>query len=123
MGLQQTPPNSVVVSLALFLTAFVMMPTMEAVYDEALAPLIAEDIDEFEAFDRAQAPVRDSMLHHVRENDLRLLLALTEKPKVEVPEATPMRALMPAILNSELRRAFECRFLVLLPSTRSASCW
>src|SRR3546814_4842517 len=105
MGLQQTPPNSVVVSLALFLTAFVMMPTMEAVYDEALAPLVAEDIDEFEAFDRAQAPVRDFMLHHVRENDLRLFLDLTETPEVEGQEATPMRALIPAFMLSELRRA------------------
>ncbi|HMA15455.1 MAG: flagellar type III secretion system pore protein FliP [Bacteroidota bacterium] len=115
LGLQQTPPNSVVVSLALFLTAFVMMPTMEAVYDEALAPLIAEDIDEFEAFDRAQAPVRDFMLRHVRENDLRLFLDLTDTAEVEGPEATPMRALIPAFMISELRRAFEIGFLLFLP--------
>jgi len=115
MGLQQTPPNSVVVSLALFLTAFVMMPTMEAVYDEALAPLIAEDIDEFEAFDRAQAPVRDFMLRHVRENDLRLFMDLTDTDEVAGPEATPMRALIPAFMISELRRAFEIGFLLFLP--------
>ena len=115
MGLQQTPPNSVVVSLALFLTAFVMMPTMEAVYDEALAPLIAEDITEFEAFDRAQAPVRDFMLRHVRENDLRLFMDLADTAEVEGPEATPMRALIPAFMISELRRAFEIGFLLFLP--------
>ena len=115
MGLQQTPPNSVVVSLALFLTAFVMMPTMEAVYDEALAPLIAEDITEFEAFDRAQAPVRDFMLRHVRENDLRLFMDLSNVSEVEGPEATPMRALIPAFMISELRRAFEIGFLLFLP--------
>ena len=115
MALQQTPPNSVVVSLALFLTAFVMMPTMEAVYDEALAPLIAEDIDEFEAFDRAQVPVRDFMLRHVRENDLRLFMDLTDTAEVEGPEATPMRALIPAFMISELRRAFEIGFLLFLP--------
>ena len=115
LGLQQTPPNSVVVSLALFLTAFVMMPTMEAVYDDALAPLIAEDIDEFEAFDRAQVPVRDFMLRHVRENDLRLFLDLTDTAEVEGPEATPMRALIPAFMISELRRAFEIGFLLFLP--------
>lgn len=115
MGLQQTPPNSVIVSLALFLTAFVMMPTIEAVYDEALAPLIAEDIDEFEALDRAQAPVRDFMLNHVRESDLRLFLDLTETEAVENPEETPMRALIPAFMISELRRAFEIGFLLFLP--------
>ena len=115
MGLQQTPPNSVIVSLALFLTAFVMMPTLEAVYDEALEPLIAEDIDEFEALDRAQAPVRDFMLSHVRESDLRLFLDLTETEAVENPDETPMRALIPAVMISELRRAFEIGFLLFLP--------
>ncbi len=115
MGLQQTPPNSVVVSLALFLTAFVMMPTLEAVYDEALEPLIAEDITEFEALDRAQGPVRTFMLGHVRENDLRLFLDLTDTQEVEAPEATPMRALIPAFMISELRRAFEIGFLLFLP--------
>ncbi|MEO3429457.1 flagellar type III secretion system pore protein FliP [Pelagibius sp. CAU 1746] len=115
IGLQQTPPNSVVVSLALFLTAFVMMPTLEAVYDEALEPLIAEDITEFEALDRAQQPVRQFMLRHVRENDLRLFLDLTDTAEVEAPEATPMRALIPAFMISELRRAFEIGFLLFLP--------
>src|SRR3546814_10268601 len=71
--------------------------------------------DLFEAFDRAQAPVRDFMLHHVRENDLRLFLDLTETPEVEGPEATPMRALIPAFMISELRRAFEIGFLLFLP--------
>ena len=115
MGLQQTPPNSVVVSLALFLTAFIMMPTLEAVYDEALEPLIAEDITEFEALDRAQGPVRDFMLAHVRESDLRLFLDLTDTEVVEDPEETPMRALIPAFMISELRRAFEIGFLLFLP--------
>ena len=115
MGLQQTPPNSVVVSLALFLTAFIMMPTLEAVYDEALEPLIAEDITEFEALDRAQGPVRDFMLAHVRETDLRLFLDLTDTEAVEDPEETPMRALIPAFMISELRRAFEIGFLLFLP--------
>ena len=115
IGLQQTPPNSVIVSLALFLTAFVMMPTLEAVYDEALEPLIAEEITEFEALDRAQAPVRDFMLRHVRESDLRLFLDLTDTDAVEDPDATPLRALIPAFMISELRRAFEIGFLLFLP--------
>ncbi|MPZ09732.1 MAG: flagellar type III secretion system pore protein FliP [Kiloniellaceae bacterium] len=115
MGLQQTPPNSVIISLALFLTAFVMMPTLEAVYDQALEPLINEDITELEAFDRAQAPVHEFMLRHVRENDLRLFLDLSQAGEVEGPEVTPMRALIPAFMISELRRAFEIGFLLFLP--------
>ena len=115
IGLQQTPPNSVVVSLALFLTAFIMMPTLEAVYDEALEPLIAEEITEFEALERAQGPVRDFMLAHVRESDLRLFLDLTDTEVVEAPEETPMRALIPAFMISELRRAFEIGFLLFMP--------
>src|SRR3546814_10373223 len=91
------------------------MPTREAVDDEARAPLIAEDIDEFEAFDRAQEPVRNFMLRHVRENDLRLFMDIAETGEVEAPEATPMRALIPAFMISELRRAFEIGFLLFLP--------
>ncbi len=115
LGIQQTPPNSVLISLALFLTLFVMMPTLEAVYDEAVAPLIAEDIDEMEALDKATSPVRDFMLNHVREQDLGLFLDISKAEPVEEPEATPMRALIPAFMISELRRAFEIGFLLFLP--------
>ena len=104
IGLQQTPPNSVIVSLALFLTAFVMMPTLEAVYDEALEPLIAEEITEFEALDRAQAPVRDFMLRHVRESDLRLFLDLSGTPTPEGPEAIPLTVLVPDSSRPPRRR-------------------
>ena len=115
LGIQQTPPNSVLISLALFLTLFIMMPTLESVYDEALRPLIAEDIDELEALDRATEPVRDFMLSHVREQDLGLFLELSETPALAEPSETPMRALIPAFMISELRRAFEIGFLLFLP--------
>src|SRR5690606_8266317 len=69
LGIQQTPPNSVLISLALFLTLFVMTPTLEQIYDEAIQPLVAEDIDELTALDRAADPVRTFMLGHVREQD------------------------------------------------------
>ncbi|MDH3914036.1 MAG: flagellar biosynthetic protein FliP, partial [Rhodospirillales bacterium] len=77
LGIQQTPPNSVLISLALFLTAFVMMPTLQLVYDEALEPLIAEEVTEVEALDLAAEPVRTFMLKHVREQDLKLFLDMS----------------------------------------------
>ena len=115
MGIQQTPPNTVLVSLALFLTAFIMMPTMEAVYDQAIVPLVEEEITELEALERGSAPVRDFMLAHVREQDLKLFVELGDVDGVEAAEDTPMRALIPAFMISELRRAFEIGFLLFLP--------
>ena len=116
MGVQQTPPNMVVVSLALFLTAFIMMPTLEEIYGEAIAPLSNEEITEEEALERAAVPLRGFMLEHVREQDLMLFLEVsgTEEEGLE-PEETPLQALIPAFMISELRRAFEIGFLMFLP--------
>ena len=115
LGIQQTPPNYVLISLALFLTAFVMMPTMQTVYEEALVPLVRENISEMTALERAAAPVREFMLTHVREQDLNLFIQMADVGPVENAEDTPMRALVPAFMISELRRAFEIGFLIFLP--------
>ena len=115
LGIQQTPPNSVLISLALFLTLFIMMPTLQVIYDEALQPLIAEDVTELEAVERATTPVRDFMLTHVREQDLKLFMDLAKTGPIATPEETPMRSLIPAFMISELRRAFEIGFLLFLP--------
>lgn len=115
IGTQGTPPNTVLVSLALFLTAFVMAPTLERAYDQGIAPFMAEEITEVEAFERSMAPVREFMLKHVREQDLRLFLDMAEIETIETPEATPLRALVPAFMISELRRAFEIGFLLFVP--------
>lgn len=115
MGTQQTPPNTVIVSLALFLTAFVMAPTLEAAYNDGIAPLIAEQISEEEAFERSIAPIHTFMMTNVRERDLSLFLNIAEIEQVESPEATPLRALVPAFMISELRRAFEIGFLIFIP--------
>ncbi len=115
LGIQQTPPNSVLVSLALFLTLFIMMPTLEIIYDEAIQPLIAEDLTEIEAVEKASAPIRVFMLSHVREQDLKLFMDLARTGPVAGPEETPMRSLIPAFMISELRRAFEIGFLLFLP--------
>lgn len=115
LGTQQAPPNIVLISLALFLTAFIMAPTLETIYSEAVEPLLAEEITEAEALTRAVAPMRSFMLAHVREEDLRLFLDMSEEPLPETPEATPMKALAPAFMISELRRAFEIGFLIFIP--------
>ena len=115
IGTQQTPPNSVIVSLALFLTAFVMAPTFETAWEQGIQPLIAEEITQTEAFERSMAPVKIFMIDHVREQDLRLFLDLAEVESVEDPQATPLRALIPAFMISELRRAFEIGFLLFIP--------
>ena len=115
LGIQQTPPNSVLISLALFLTVFIMMPTLERVYDEAVIPLVDQQIDEMAALDAASAPVRQFMLGHVREQDLQLFMDMAEADFTEDPQDVPMRALIPAFMISELKRAFEIGFLIFLP--------
>jgi flagellar biosynthetic protein FliP len=115
LGLQQTPPNAVLISLALFVTAFVMAPTFEQAWDDGLAPLLQEEIDEFQAFERASAPLRGFMLGQVRNKDLELFLDIGGTPEIERPEETPLRALIPAFMISELRRAFEIGFLIFVP--------
>ncbi len=116
LGVQQTPPNVVIISLALFLTAFVMGPTFQAAYTEGIAPLIEDEIEEREAFDRSIKPLHDFMMRHVREKDLMLFLDLSKTDSTNLaPEDMPLRALIPAFMISELRRAFEIGFLIFVP--------
>ncbi len=115
MGTQQTPPNQVLVSLALFLTVFVMMPTFEAVYDQGIKPLIDGQIDEFDAFERGIEPFRDFMMGHVREQDVNMFVDIAKVPEDEARVQVPMRVLIPAFMISELRRAFEMGFLIFIP--------
>ena len=114
LGLQQTPPNSVLVSLALFLTAFIMAPVVEEAYTNGVAPLIKQEITQDQAFTRTVAPLRKFMLAHVRKSDLALFLDMA-KANPATPDATPLRALVPAFMISELRRAFEIGFLLFVP--------
>ena len=115
LGTQQTPPNQVLISLALFLTVFVMMPTFEKAFDQGIQPLIAGEIDEGEAFNRSVGPFRDFMMSHVREQDLGLFVDIGKIPEEEARREMPMRVLIPAFMISELRRAFEIGFLVFVP--------
>ncbi|WP_339635014.1 flagellar type III secretion system pore protein FliP [uncultured Sneathiella sp.] len=115
LGVQSTPPNVVIISLALFLTAFIMAPTFESAYENGIVPLIDEQIDEAEAFDRTVAPFRTFMLQHAREKDVLLFMDLSATPETEGPEAIPLKVLVPAFMISELKRAFEIGFLLFVP--------
>ena len=115
MGVQQAPPNTVLIGLALFLTAFVMAPTLEKIYRDGIVPLIEEEIDETEAFERSIGPVRTFMMGHVREKDLLLFPEMSGAERPATLDDTPMRALIPAFIISELRRAFEIGFLIFVP--------
>ena len=115
MRLQQTPPNAVLISLALFLTAFIMAPTLETAYGQGIAPLIEEQITEEEAFERTVAPIHTFMMKHVRQDDLVLFMDIAKEEAVVRPEDTPLRVLVPAFMISELRRAFEIGFLIFIP--------
>jgi len=119
MGTQQTPPNSVLVSLALFLTFFIMSPTLTAAYEEGIVPLVNNQIEEMQAFERTAEPFKRFMLKNVREKDLELFIGIAEKrtgiARVEEPMDTPLQVLIPSFMISELRRAFEIGFLLFLP--------
>lgn len=115
LGIQQSPPNTVMISLALFLTAFVMAPTFEAAYTEGIAPMVREEITEEQAFERTMIPFQKFMLSQVREKDLQLFVNIAKvDPKIE-PLDTPIHVLIPAFMISELKRAFEMGFLIFVP--------
>ena len=115
IGLQTAPPNAVMVSLALFLTAFIMAPTLQQSYDQGIAPLMAGTIQINEAFDKTAAPLHKFMMANVREDDLKLFYDLSGKPAPDDATTIPLQLLVPAFMISELRRAFEIGFLLFLP--------
>jgi flagellar biosynthetic protein FliP len=115
MGLQQSPPNSVLVSLAMFLTLFVMTPTLKDAYNQGIAPLVANQITTEQALDKASVPVKKFMLAHVREADLKLFLDMAHAKLPKTPEETSITSLAPAFMLSELKRAFEIGFLIFVP--------
>jgi len=115
LGTQQTPPNMVLISLALFLTGFIMAPTLTASWEAGVQPLINEEIEATEAYERAIIPMKLFMLSQVRENDLLLFMDMAEEEEPEVATDVRITTLVPAFMISELRRAFEIGFLLFLP--------
>jgi flagellar biosynthetic protein FliP len=115
LGLQQSPPNSVIVSLALFLTMFVMTPTLKDAYAQGIEPLMNNQITTEQALDKAAVPMKKFMLGHVRQADLKLFLDMSGKKIPQTPEAVPITTVAPAFMLSELKRAFEIGFLIFVP--------
>jgi flagellar biosynthetic protein FliP len=115
LGTQAVPPNQVLLSLALFLTMFIMAPVGQAVYNNALQPLMAEQISYEDAWKKGIEPVRNFMLRQVREKDLELFITLSHVPKPDRVEDVPTQAIIPAFILSELRIAFQIGFLIYIP--------
>ena len=115
LGLQQTPPNQVLTSLALFLTMFIMAPVFQQAYDEGFKPLMEDQITQEQGLERVAAPFHGFMIKHVRPKDLQLFVDMAHETKIETPEETPFRILIPAFMISELKRAFEIGFLIFIP--------
>jgi flagellar biosynthesis protein FliP len=115
LATQQTPPNSVLVSLALFLTLFVMTPTLKDAYAAGVVPLVNQQITTEQALDRASVPVKKFMLAHVREADVDLFVNMTHAKPAASPQDIPLTTLAPAFMLSELKRAFEIGFLIFVP--------
>ena len=114
LGVQGVPPNPVVISLALFLSFFVMAPTVEQAWQRGFIPYSEGRISEAQAIERSSQPFHAFMLKHVRDEDVALFVELSGKPAPSRAEL-PMTTLMPAFMISELRRAFEIGFMLLLP--------
>ncbi len=115
LGTATAPPNSVIIALALFLTAFVMGPVLQTSYDNGIKPLVANEISVEEAFSRAVAPLRTFMQKNVRDKDLKLFMDLSGEAPPATAEQMSLRILVPAFMISELKRAFEIGFLLFLP--------
>ncbi|WP_425430372.1 flagellar type III secretion system pore protein FliP [Caulobacter mirabilis] len=115
LGLQQSPPNAVIISLSLFLTAIVMGPTFQRSYDEGVKPLLDKQIELPQAFEAASDPVKTFMLSQVDRDDLALFIRLSKIERPATIQDTPIRIVTPAFMISELKRAFEIGFLLFVP--------
>lgn len=115
LGTGQTPPNQVLVGLALFLTFMVMAPTFGTVYQEAVKPYLDEELPFEQAVERAMTPMHEFMLAQTREKDLELFFEIAREPRVEDPADVPFHVLVPAFMTSELKSAFTIGFLIYIP--------
>ena len=115
VGVQNSPPNQVLIGLALFMTAFVMQPVANEVIDLAYDPYVEGQLTGKEALVEAMQPIRGFLLSQTRESDLALFVELAGAGPVATPEEVPLTSLLPAFLVSELRTAFEIGFVIFLP--------
>ncbi|MDO9573378.1 MAG: flagellar type III secretion system pore protein FliP [Candidatus Contubernalis sp.] len=115
IGTQQTPPNQIVVGLALFLTIFIMSPVYTQINQEALEPYMAEEIEQDEALVRAAVPIRSFMFNQTREKDLALFVNIAKLEQPNTRNDIPLTVLIPAFVISELKTAFQMGFLLFIP--------
>ncbi len=115
IGTQQSPPNQIIVGLALFLTFFIMTPVWKQIQVQAINPYLSDQITQKEALDRAIKPIKTFMIHQTRKKDLMLFLKIKDKRKPENIESVSLSAIIPAFVISELKTAFQIGFLIYLP--------
>ena len=115
MGTAQTPPNQVLIGIALFLTLFIMNPILQNIYDDALEPVQNEEITFEEGLDRARIPLQQFMLGQTREKDMVLFMEMSETDPVDDVADLPLSVLVPAFITSELKTAFTIGFLIYIP--------
>lgn len=115
LGLQQTPPNTVLISLSLFLTLFIMMPVGKAIYTDAYEPYQAKQIDINTALDKATIPLKHFMIAQTREKEMHMILELAKEPMPASANEVKLYQLVPAFLLSELQTAFQIGFMIFLP--------
>jgi len=115
LGTQEAPSNQILIGLALFLSFFVMNPTLTAMYNSAYEPWSKGEIDQNQALERGAAPLKQFMLRSTREKDLQLFVEMSGGPKPKTPADLPMRAVMPAFMISEIKTAFQIGFVLFLP--------
>ncbi len=115
MGTQATPPNNVLVGLALFLTLFIMSPVVTQIQKTAYEPYIAEQITQEEAFNRAKIPLKKFMLNQTEPSSLDMFLELSGTTMPEDPTQLPLRVIVPAFMTNELKQAFQIGFFLFIP--------
>ena len=115
IGLQQTPPQQVIVGLALFLTLFTMYPTWNRVYEKGLAPYLARDIGAAQAWEETIVPVREFMFRFTRQEELSLMVSMAGLERPESRDSVPTRVLVPAFMLSELKTAFQMGVVIYIP--------
>ena len=115
MGTQQTPPNQVLIAVALFLTLFIMSPTLSKINNESLSPYLSGDLTAENALSKASNTVKDFLVFNTRKNDLQMFADLAGDEKYESNYEVPLPVLLPAFITSELKTAFQIGFLLFLP--------
>ena len=115
LGTGQTPPNTVLVGLSLFLTLFIMQPVLNDVYQNALAPYLQSGLEFDKALAAAEAPIRKFMMAQTRGDDIALFMQIARKGEPLSPDAVPFTTLVPAFITSELKSAFTIGFLIYIP--------